>query len=291
MSVIFPSKYVVLKKLQDGTYTVVQHIRFNNGKRGVMKKLEPKLDPTGKHLSWVKDCMEREYDVTDKLSHRNIMPPLGISEYSDFVIYDDFVGIDLLDLLNKRRNSTLMYDRLEFLKLLRQVISGLEYLHSAKVSHMDIKLENIIVNNGRVKIIDFGHSYREELPQSGVILGTHGYYPPETLLKTHRMPYKADIWSFGIMLYLVLFDKVPWNDADHFKDVSYALFRMHLQKYFTLPETMFNTNSLLTYLGNDRDVIIIKDIFLLCLEHNMYLRGNIHLLTWKFDSLYIPLMY
>ena len=100
----------------------------------------------------------------------------------------------------------------------QQLICGMEYLHGAGVTHRDIKLENTLIGGNKpgtlVKICDFGYSKRPEVEQSQCksVVGTPAYLAPEVLA---NKPYKGaavDVWSCGVMLYVMLVGAYPFED-------------------------------------------------------------------------------
>ncbi|XP_010030257.2 SNF1-related protein kinase catalytic subunit alpha KIN10 isoform X1 [Eucalyptus grandis] len=99
-------------------------------------------------------------------------------------------------------------------KFFQQIISGLEYCHNCRVVHRDLKPENLLLDsNGNVKIIDFGLS---NIMRDGCLLktscGSTNYAAPEVLSgKLYSGP-EVDIWSCGVVLYVVLCGTLPFDD-------------------------------------------------------------------------------
>jgi len=104
---------------------------------------------------------------------------------------------------------------------------AIKYMHSVGVCHRDIKAENVIISDkNTVKIIDFGFSVRFT-PDTGlrVFCGTSYYMPPEIVLKRQYNGFKSDIWSLGVLLYLMLTSTFPFkgcNDKELFSRICTA---------------------------------------------------------------------
>eukprot|EP00826_Nyctotherus_ovalis_P053890 TRINITY_DN7033_c0_g3_i1.p1 TRINITY_DN7033_c0_g3~~TRINITY_DN7033_c0_g3_i1.p1 ORF type:complete len:497 (+),score=121.56 TRINITY_DN7033_c0_g3_i1:478-1968(+) len=101
------------------------------------------------------------------------------------------------------------------LRLFRQIVSGMAYLHSQSIIHRDLKPENLLLDsNDNIKIVDFGLSNRA--PGNCLLktaCGSPCYAPPEMLLgKKYKGP-PADIWSCGVVLYALLCGHLPFDDA------------------------------------------------------------------------------
>jgi serine/threonine protein kinase len=99
-------------------------------------------------------------------------------------------------------------------KFARQIGSALEYCHRNSIVHRDLKIENILISkNGNIKIIDFGLSnlYAPSRHLS-TFCGSLYFAAPELLnAKVYTGP-EVDIWSFGIVLYVLVCGKVPFDD-------------------------------------------------------------------------------
>uniref|UniRef100_G3MTR9 Serine/threonine-protein kinase CHK1 n=2 Tax=Amblyomma TaxID=6942 RepID=G3MTR9_AMBMU len=106
-------------------------------------------------------------------------------------------------------------DQADAQRYFRQIISGVEYLHSKGVAHRDLKPENILLDaNDNVKISDFGLAtvfrFRGEERLLVKRCGTLPYIAPEVLVKQyHAEP--ADIWSCGVILVALLGGELPWD--------------------------------------------------------------------------------
>ena len=93
------------------------------------------------------------------------------------------------------------------------------FLHSLSIAHRDIKLENIVCDEdlNNIKFIDFGlciDMNEEEGQLSKEFCGTMHYMPPEILQNRPYEPKNADIWSLGVVLYKLSFDRFPFRGKD-----------------------------------------------------------------------------
>jgi calcium-dependent protein kinase len=98
----------------------------------------------------------------------------------------------------------------EAASIMMQVLEALHYLHQHQIVHMDLKSENIIYNGRTVKLIDFGlaQNFRKNRKMKK-IRGTKYYLAPEVITKNYN--HKCDIWSAGILLFMLLTGKVPFK--------------------------------------------------------------------------------
>ncbi|XP_074567720.1 CBL-interacting protein kinase 16-like [Curcuma longa] len=101
----------------------------------------------------------------------------------------------------------------------RQLICAVEFCHSLGVSHRDLKPENLLLdNNGNLKVADFGLSALPEQRRHDGLLhtqcGTPTYVAPEVLRRHGYDGSKADVWSCGVILYVLLASFLPFQEEN-----------------------------------------------------------------------------
>ena len=105
-----------------------------------------------------------------------------------------------------------------------QLINGLNYLHNNNIIHRDLKPENLLLSEGKIlKIIDFGLSnYISENQYLNTPCGSPSYAAPEMIMGTKYNGFLSDLWSSGIILYVMLCGYLPFegfNNSDLFKKI------------------------------------------------------------------------
>ncbi|GFP82799.1 cbl-interacting serine/threonine-protein kinase 25 [Phtheirospermum japonicum] len=107
-------------------------------------------------------------------------------------------------------------------KYFQQLVSAVDFCHSRGVYHRDLKPENLLLDeDGNLKVSDFGLSaLPEQLRNDGLLhtqCGTPAYVAPEVLRKKGYDGAKADIWSCGVILYVLLAGFLPFQDENVMK--------------------------------------------------------------------------
>ncbi|KAF2919869.1 hypothetical protein DAI22_08g167401 [Oryza sativa Japonica Group] len=99
----------------------------------------------------------------------------------------------------------------------RQLVSAVDFCHSRGVYHRDLKPENLLLDEaGNLKVVDFGLSALADHARADGLLhtlcGTPGYAAPEVLRDKGYDGAKADLWSCGVILYVLLAGSLPFPD-------------------------------------------------------------------------------
>jgi serine/threonine protein kinase len=172
-----------------------------------------------------------EFLMLKSLNHPNIIKVADIDLDSNAIIFENFVGTDMLDYIEENQPADVCR---YILQSFSSIVDGIEYMHSEGIAHLDIKLENMIldVESKTSKLIDFGHakvfmSNGKRKTSSGIV-GTRGYFPPEFFTKRTYAADKVDVWCCGIVLYNILFDSMPWESSYSFRDSHYS----HCREFF-----------------------------------------------------------
>ncbi|KAM9620760.1 inactive serine/threonine-protein kinase PLK5 isoform 3-T3 [Morphnus guianensis] len=157
--------------------------------------------------------VEREQELHGCLRHRHIVRLHGHFADSShvYLLLEYCSRRSLADILRARGRLT----EPEVRYYLRQIISGLRYLHGQGIVHRDLKLSNFLVTKKmQVKIGDLGLAQREAPAgrRWGALCGTPSYLAPEVLdRKGHGVP--SDVWALGCAMYTALTGSPPFEAA------------------------------------------------------------------------------
>ena len=201
------------KKLGEGRFSIVKLGTHSLTNQPVAIKI---LDKTKIAKLEDKERINREIKIMKKINHFSITKLYTIIEtkYIIYLVQEYVQGKELNDYLYTKGKL----DESEACKFFHQIISGLSYLHYIGIAHRDFKPENILLTNDNkiLKIIDFGLSniYKKgQLLKTGC--GSPCYCPPEMIKEEGYNGEKSDIWSAGIILYLMLCGHLPFYEEDN----------------------------------------------------------------------------
>jgi calcium-dependent protein kinase len=130
---------------------------------------------------------------------------------SVFVAMDFCAGGDLYDYVASKPGRRLAEG--EALPLFAQIAKGLSFLHTVGVAHRDLSLENVLLKDGQAKICDFGLSAAANQFSNDVV-GKFYYMAPEVTQGAVYDPKGADVWSLGVLLFMMLTGSPLFADED-----------------------------------------------------------------------------
>jgi len=213
---ILDEEYEVLGPLGEGGYGQVYLVRHTKMKLQRAMKIIPVNSQNEEEKT------DEEIELLKNLDHPNIVK---LFEYfSDnekyYLITEYCKGGDLFELIKKKK----VFSEESAAYIMYQIFRALIYCHyTHNLIHRDIKPENIVVyrqNNARedlydVKLIDFGISKifnKSEKTNDNKVRGSLNYIAPEVLDRVYDE--KCDIWSCGVILYILVIGKYPFNGKD-----------------------------------------------------------------------------
>ncbi|KAF7986947.1 hypothetical protein HWV62_12763 [Athelia sp. TMB] len=154
----------------------------------------------------------REAALSMLLHHPYIcgMREMIIHQHHYYMVFEYVNGGQMLDYIISHGRLRERVAR----KFARQIGSALDYCHRNNVVHRDLKIENILISQtGNIKIIDFGLSnLYDPVSHLSTFCGSLYFAAPELLnAKVYTGP-EVDVWSFGVVLYVLVCGKVPFDD-------------------------------------------------------------------------------
>lgn len=201
--------YKVLQEVGRGGMGVVCKAEDMRLKRLVaLKFLPPHLTQDATR----RERMLREARAASSLDHPNVCTIHEVEEGEDGQIVLVMAYYD-----GETLASRILRGRMDLepsVDVTRKILSGLRHAHQKGVIHRDIKPSNVILTaDGEVKIVDFGLAKLagnvECLTETGALLGTVAYLPPE-LIQGHEVDHRGDLWSSGVVFYEMLSGVLPF---------------------------------------------------------------------------------
>lgn len=203
--------YLLKETIGHGAFSVVKHAIDINTNEEFCCKIISKKRIIGKDMEI---RFEKEVRILQQLSHQGVVTLYDIIK--DSINYYLFMELcpngTLFDFIVSK--SKIPEDEAKY--IFKQIVIALKYIHSQNVVHRDIKPENILINEKlNVKFIDFGFSTHYD-PDNLLKTNCHtpNYASPQCLSGLPNDGQKSDIWSLGILLYVMLNGKVPWTSKN-----------------------------------------------------------------------------
>lgn len=183
------------------------------------------IDTNTAPKDFVKKFLPREIEMLIKLSHPHLVHTHSIFQrrYKYFIFMRYMEHGDLLEYILQK--GAVQEDQARIWT--RQLALAIQYMHELEIAHRDIKCENVLLTaNQNAKLSDFGFSrycvdkkYRDI--HSETFCGSLSYTAPEILQGSPYYPKPTDVWSLGIVLFVMLNRAMPFEDK-HIKQLYQA---------------------------------------------------------------------
>ncbi|CAH1231236.1 TSSK1B [Branchiostoma lanceolatum] len=202
--------------LGDGSYGCVKRAFSVRLEKDVAVKIINKR-VAGK--DFLQRFLPRELAIVQRLKHPNIVKVYQIIDTPDkvYTVMEEAPHGDLLEYVQTRGAMSERRARETF----RELAEAVSYCHAQDICHRDLKCENILLDaHGHVKLTDFG--FARDAPSddrgrptlSQTYCGSAAYASPEVLRGKPYQPSSYDIWSLGVVLYIMVCGTMPFDDSN-----------------------------------------------------------------------------
>lgn len=210
-AVLAKNGYLVRKTLGNGSYSKVKlAISLNKCKSLVAVKI---VDRNKAPRDFQTKFLPRELDIWPGLRHPNI---INVHDAFDdgrrvYMILEYAENGDVLKYIQKVGALSENLAR----GWTWQLCDAVKYLHELNITHRDLKLENLLLDKSyNLKICDFGFVKGECVKDmSRTYCGSKSYAAPEILMGQPYDPKKADMWAIGVILYIFVTGKMPFDES------------------------------------------------------------------------------
>ncbi|KAG0497198.1 hypothetical protein HPP92_001889 [Vanilla planifolia] len=230
-------RYELGRTLGEGTFAKVKFARnLETGENVAIKILDK--EKVLRHK--IADQIKREISTMKLIRHPNVVRMFEVmaSKTKIYIVLELVTGGELFDKIARQGR----FKEDEARKYFQQLINAVDYCHSRGVYHRDLKPENLLLDSGgQLKVSDFGLSALPQQLQADGLLhttcGTPNYVAPEVINNKGYDGAKADLWSCGVILFVLMAGYLPFDDSN-----LLSLYNKIFKADFTCP-SWFSTNA------------------------------------------------
>lgn len=223
-------RYELGRTLGEGTFAKVKFARnLETGENVAIKILDKEKVLKHKMIGQIK----REISTMKLIRHPNVIRMFEVmaSKTKIYIVMEFVTGGELFDKIASK--GRLKED--EARKYFQQLINAVDYCHSRGVYHRDLKPENLLLDaSGVLKVSDFGLSaLPQQVREDGLLhttCGTPNYVAPEVINNKGYDGAKADLWSCGVILFVLMAGYLPFEESN-----LVALYKKIFKADFTCP--------------------------------------------------------
>uniref|UniRef100_A0A667YFV3 non-specific serine/threonine protein kinase n=1 Tax=Myripristis murdjan TaxID=586833 RepID=A0A667YFV3_9TELE len=205
--------YDIGEELGSGQFAIVKRCIEKSTGNEYAAKFIKKRQSRASRRGVRREEIEREVDILQQIQHPNIVALHDVYENrTDVVLVLELVsGGELFDFLAQKESLS----EEEATQFIKQILAGVQYLHSKRIAHFDLKPENIMLLDKnvplpRIKLIDFGLAHKIEAGADFKnIFGTPEFVAPE-IVNYEPLGLEADMWSIGVITYILLSGASPF---------------------------------------------------------------------------------
>lgn len=207
-------QYLIGEEIGRGGMAVVYSATDVRLQRPVALKVLP---PEFAFREDIRERFVREAQTAARLNHPHIVQIFAVHDVSGVVCFS--MALIRGESLAARIHREPAMPAAEVARILEQVADALAYAHASGVVHRDIKPDNVLFDRdtGRMMLTDFGIARAVDggsrLTQTGIAVGTPAFMSPEQALGDREIDGRSDIYSVGILGYLMLAGRLPFDSA------------------------------------------------------------------------------
>lgn len=178
---------------------------------------------------------KREVEIAQRLRHPNIIDIYEYGEVENFA----YLAMEYMPggSLAERYSNPIHLTLGESSEMLKVIASALDFAHAEGVLHRDLKLSNILIaEDGRLTLSDFGLALMQDesrITRTGQTFGTPTYMSPEQVNGSRGIDYRADVYSFAVIAYLMATGYFPFMTSN-----TLTILNQHLSERAPLPSRL-----------------------------------------------------